>query len=253
MKDGFLFIGFYPVGGYRWDHDLRPAPGLGEQENMSGAPWLVSEAVGIEELSQRYSIFRDKTALRDFAKLSPTAEAVQGFANDHGHLGNLVPLYYPGKVGQPDSVLWAGESLQFWLNEIEEMSMLVALWEMIRHKLIEALKEHIIWKRDPVSVLFVWESHSGQRGAVIASDEIAPDEASPELFYQWSRGEVIRPALSYLCGRINKRLKGHVNPTLFPSHKMGQKAEMYMVPDSLCSALYLLLLMEVREYCVEPE
>jgi TIR domain len=248
VRDGFLFIGFYPADGYRWDYDLRPAPGLVELGNMPDAPWLVSEAVGTRELSQRYSIFKDKTVLRDFATLSPTAKAIQQFANYHGHLGDLTPIYYPNKVGQPDSILWAGESLQFWFDEIEEMNILVTLWQMIQDKQIEVLKEHIIWKLDPLGVLFIWESRGRARGAVIASDKM-----SPELFYQWSWEEVVRPALSYLCIQINKRLKGHVNPTLFPSQKVGQKAEMYMIPDSLLSALYLLLLMEVREHSIEPE
>jgi len=248
VRDGFMFTGFYPADGYRWDHDLRPAPGLVKPGSIPDAPWLVSAAVGIPELSQRYSVFRDKMVLRDFARLSPTAEAIQQFANHHGHLGDLMPIYYPDKAGQPDGILWAGESLQFWLGEIEEMSILVTLWEMVQDRQIEALKEHIIWKLDPPGVLFVRESRGGWGGAVIASDKILPG-----LFYQWNWGEVIRPALSYLCTQINKRLEGHVNPTLFPSQKVGQKAEMYMVPDSLRAALYLLLLMEVKEYSVEPE
>lgn len=186
--------------------------------------------------------------VRDFAKLSSTAEAIKQFAVSHGHLANedLVPLYYPDKVGQPDSILWAGESLQIWLEEIEEMNILVTLWEMIQNRQIEALKEHIIWKLDPVGVLFVWKGLYGARGAVIVSTAI-----SPELFYQWKWGEVIRPALHYLCGKINTQLKGHVNvnPTIFPDGRIG----MDMVPDSLRAALYVLLLMEVREHPIEAE
>ena len=241
-----MFIGLYSTNGYRWDHDLRPAPGLVKQENIPDAPWLVSQAIGILELSQRYSIFEEKNVLRDFAKLSPTAEAIKQFADSHGHLAgaDLIPLYYPHKVGQPDSILWAGESLQFWLEEIEEMSILVTLWEMIQNRQIEALKEHIIWKLDPVGVLFVWKSHSRKKGTVITSKQI-----SPELFNQWKWGEVIRPALHYLCTQINARLKGHINPTLFLSPKM----EMYLAPDSLRSALYILLSMEVREHPIEAK
>ena len=246
VREGFMFIGLYSMNGYRWDHDLRPAPGLVKQENIPDAPWLVSQAVGILELSQRYSIFDEKNVLRDFAKLSPTAEAIKQFADSHGHLANadLVPLNYPDKVGQPDSILWAGESLQFWLEEIEEMNILVTLWEMIQNRQIEALQEHIIWRLDPQVVLFIWKGRYGTRGAVIASKEI-----SPWLFYQWKWGEVIRPAVHYLCTKINAQMHGGINPTLFPSFEM----EMYMVPDSLRSALYVLLSMEVREHPIEAE
>lgn len=245
-REGFMFIGQYPTNGYRWDHDLRPTPGLLKQENIPDAPWLVSQAVGMLELRQRYSIFDEKNILRDFAKLSPTAEAIKQFADSYGHLAyaDLVPLYYPDKVGQPDSILWVGESLQFWLEEIEEMNILVTLWEMIQNRQIEALQEHIFWQLDSVSVQFRWKGRYGARGAVIASREI-----SPGLFYQWKWGEIIRPTLHYLCTKINAQMQGHINPTLFPSRRV----EMYMIPDSLRSALYLLLSMEVREHPIEAE
>ncbi len=244
MRKGFMFIGHYPADGYRWDNDLRPAPGLVKQESMPDAPWLVSQAVGILEIHQRYSIFEEKNVLRDFTELSPTAEAIKKFADRHGHLGPLVPLYYPDKVGLPDSILWRGEALQYWLEEIEEMNFLVTLWEMIQNRQIETLKEHIIWTLDSIGVHFIWKGCYGERIALIASKEI-----SPELLYQWGWGEVIRPALHYLCTMINTRLEGHINPTLFPS----RKDEIYLIPDCLRSALYMLLLMEVRDHSIEPE
>lgn len=164
-REGFIFIGQYPTNGYRWDNDLRPAPGLVKQKNMPDAPWLVSQAVGILELSQRYSIFDEKNVLRDFAELSPTAEAIKQFADCYGHLANpdLVPLYYPDKVGQPDSILWAGESLQFWLEEIEEMNILVTLWEMIQNRQIELLMEHIVWQLNSMGVQFIWKGRYGAK------------------------------------------------------------------------------------------
>jgi hypothetical protein len=114
-REGVMFTGHYPANGYRWDNDLRPAPGLVKQESMPDAPWLVSQAIGILEIHQRYSIFEEKNVLRDFAALSPTAEVIKQFADRYGHLGSLEPLYYPEKVGQPDSILWKGEALQYWL------------------------------------------------------------------------------------------------------------------------------------------
>jgi hypothetical protein len=124
------------------------------------------------------------------------------------------------------------------------MNILVTLWEMIQNRQIEALQEHIIWRLDPLAVQFIWKGRYGARGAVIASKEI-----SPWLFYQWKWGEVIRPAVHYLCSKINAQMQGDINPTLFPSQKM----EMYMVPNSLLSALYVLLSMEVREHLFDKE
>jgi hypothetical protein len=240
VKDGFFFVGLVPTNGYRWDNDLRPAPGLVGQEHVLDAPWLISQAVGLFELSRRYPLFDEPNILRDFANLSPTAEAILQFANRYGALdADMVPLYYPG--GKPDNMLWVGESLRLWIKEIRKMKRLVTLWDMIKGCQIEALREHIIWKLDPMDVLFVWQDPDGRTKATIASDN--------KLFSQWRWGEVVRPALYYLCTEINKQMQGHIGPALLPSSEM----EMYMVPDGFHAALYVLLAMEVREHQIGVE
>lgn len=40
MREGFMFIGRYPTNGYRWDNDLRPAPGLVKQKIFQMHPGL---------------------------------------------------------------------------------------------------------------------------------------------------------------------------------------------------------------------
>jgi hypothetical protein len=79
----FVFIGFYPTNGFRWDTELRPAPGSVGQADLPDSPWLVSEAVGIPEPSQRYALLREKTVLRDFAMLSPTINVIKSFADKY--------------------------------------------------------------------------------------------------------------------------------------------------------------------------
>ncbi len=252
VRNGFAFIGLRPKDGYHWDYDLRPAPGLTQQEDMPDAPWLVSVPIGSVEYSQRYSIFTEHNILREFANLPHTEKAIRRFANRYGYLSDLVPLYYPSKVGTPDSILWAGESLQFWVDAIEELQMLVTLWDMVRYRQIEALKKYIIWKQDPKGVLFVWRSHSRAKGSVIFSENmpftITSENDSPAFFYQLTPGEVMRPALYYIADEVRKRLAGHVNPTFFLSQQNS-----YMVPDSLLSALYVLVLLEMQEHAIEPE
>lgn len=239
VRDGFIFLGYAPVNGYRWDDDLRPAPGLGQPTDLPEAPWLVSEAIGISQISRRYSIFREKNVLRDFAGLSPDTSAIKQFADKYGELGNSVFLYYPKKVGQPDCILWSGEPLHLWTDEIREMHILVTLWEMIQHKQVEKLKEHIIWSLDTMSVIFTWKFPDGkQRVAVIASEKIRP-----VLFYQLEWGEVCKPALYYLSQEIEEKLGGHVNPSLSLAER-----KLYMKPDSLLSALYVLLLLEMKTH-----
>ncbi|WP_220209228.1 toll/interleukin-1 receptor domain-containing protein [Reticulibacter mediterranei] len=239
VREGFLFLGFAPLNGYRWDYDLRLAPGFVMSTDLPEAPWLVSEAIGREEISRRYSLFREENVLRKFANLPQTTDAIKQFADQYGELGTSVFLYYPG----PASILWSGEALQFWVNEISEMHLLVTVWEMIQSGQIEKLTEHILWKLDTKCVAFVWKYPNGaQKSKVIAASE----NIRPSLFYQFEWGEVIKPALYYLSNEVEEKLKGHVNPTL----SLAQR-KLYMVPDSLLSALYVLLLLEVHAYEIE--
>jgi hypothetical protein len=116
---------------------------------------------------------------------------------------------------------------------------------MVQDRNIEALREHIIWKLDANAIFFVRRSSNGtfERAKVIASEN-----NSSAFFYQLEWGEVIKPALYFLSGEIQEKLKGHVNPTLFLAQQ-----KIYMIPDSLLSALYVLLLLEIREHPIEPE
>jgi hypothetical protein len=59
-REGVMFTGHYPANGYRWDNDLRPAPGLVKQESMPDAPWLVSQAIGILEIIRGIPFLRRK-------------------------------------------------------------------------------------------------------------------------------------------------------------------------------------------------
>ena len=125
------------------------------------------------------------------------------------------------------------------------MGRLVTVWDMVQNRQIEALKELIIWKSEPDRVLLIWRSSDGtfRKGTAIASENI-----SPALFYQFNWGEVIRPALFYLKEEIEQKLEGHVNPRLLLAQQ-----KIYMVPDSLLSALYVLLLLEIQDHAIEPE
>jgi len=251
VKEEFVFFGRYPDDKFRWDTDFCLAPGLTRPESRLASPWLVSRPFGIADPAQQYPLFEEKDVLRRFTRLSSTPEAIKHFADTHGYLGIPVALYDPKKNGQPDGVVWMGESLRFWQQEIEDIHVLVTLWELILDKQIEILTEHIIWHRQPRGVRFEWLSPGSSRHTWITNESLLPEEAKEKHqgpLYLWTFGDVINPALYYLCTQINQRLAGHVNPTLFPL----QRKEMYMLPDCLLSALYVLLAMEVREHPADP-
>lgn len=51
-----------------------------------------------------------------------------------------------------------------------------------------------------------------------------------------------------MINEIEEKLKGHVNPTFSLALQ-----KIYMVPDSLLSALFVLLLLEIQDHPIEPE
>jgi hypothetical protein len=236
MKKGaFAFLRTVPLDGYHWDNTLQPAPGLvelGEKESL-GQPWLVSPP-GYEVDTRQYAPFQRPHLFRLFSRVLLNPNAIKRFANKYGWLGHAVPLIYPDVTGQEVQL---GESLQFWRQEIEDMALLVKLWELIRYEREDPLSKIILWQKQPLTVRFEWKLSDGKRMSLIASERLA----NRELLTLWKYNDVIGPARYYLCEQINKRLKGHVNPGILPF----LDGEIYMFPDCLRSAMYVLLALEV--------
>jgi hypothetical protein len=240
-KAGVMFIGHYPIDGYRWDNSLLAIPSFAMPGTILDGPWLVSsQPFNTPEVHKRYSIFDKENILHDFISLPLNEEAILVFANNHGHLGKLQPLCYPDESGKPNGVVWQGEALASWYQEIEELNFFVTLWKSILHRQTEVLGKHILWRLDVMGVMFTWEyGRRSEKSSWITAKNIAP-----ELLYRWEWGDVIGPAMYYLCKQINDLLRGHINTSLLPF----QKNEIYMVPDTLLSALYMLLSMEIRDH-----
>jgi len=232
MKKGaFIFLWSVPCEGYHFDENLTPAPGLEKLEGMFlDAPWLVGPSDN-DVLSRQYAPFQKPNLFRRFSKLPPRCKAITRFANRYGLLGDPVLLTYPSRSGQ---TVQLGESLQFWQQEIQEMAILVKLWDLVRDEREEPLSKIILWQNHPRSVIFKWPKN---RLSLIASDGL-PGKVSCT---QWKYKDVIGPARYYLCDQINKRLKNHVSPSILPF----LDGEIYMFPDSLLSAMYVMFALEV--------
>ena len=234
-KGAFAFFRTVPLDGYHWDSELRPASGLvelGEKECL-GHPWLVSP-LGYEVDARQYAPFQKPHLFRLFSRVQPNPKAIQRFAYKYGWLGHTVPLIYPDL---PRQEVQMGESFQFWRQEIEEMAILVKLWELIRDEREVPLSKIILWQKHPLAVRFEWNLSNGKRMSLIASETLA----NGELLRQWKYKDVLGPARYYLCEQINKHLKGHVNPGILPF----LDGEIYMFPDCLRSAMYVMLALEV--------
>jgi hypothetical protein len=57
---------------------------------------------------------------------------------------------------------------------------------------------------------------------------------------RWSSGEVMGPALFYVCDELNTAVKGHVSTELMP-FAPGELFRVYVVPDCLLATIYLQL------------
>jgi hypothetical protein len=229
-KGAFIFLWSVPCDGYHWDEDLTPAPGLIVSGDVPlEPPWLVGPSDD-EVPSRQYAPFQKPHIFRQFSALS-SHKAITRFANRYGWLGDPVPLMYPGRSGQ---TLQAGESLQFWQREIQEMTILVNLWDLVRYEREESLRKIILWQKHPRSIIFKWQEN---RQSLIASESL-PGEVS---YTQWKDKDVIGPAYYYLCRQINKRLENHASPRILPF----LDGEIYMFPDGLLSAMYVMFVLEV--------
>lgn len=230
MKKGaFAFLRAVPLEGYHWDNELVEP---GEKECL-GHSWLVSPH-GYEVTARQYAPFQKPDLFRRFSRVLPNPKAIKRFADKYGWLGHSVPLIYPDRSRQE---VQYGESVQFWQQEIEEMAILMKLWDLVRDEREEPLSKIILWQKQPLTVRFEWKLSYGKRMSLIASEL----HENKELLTQWKYNDVVGPTRYYLCEQINKRLKGHVNPGILPF----LDGEIYMFPDCLRSALYVLLALEV--------
>lgn len=222
------------------------------------SPWLVAQDGG----RQSYALFsRQHTLHRKFAGLH-SEESIIGFANKYGLLGAYgVPLVPcgGGKVVH-------GESLEPWRTESQNMGILLAIWDLVRKKDAKKLSAIIIWPPNRFGVQNYscvmltmqaayddsqkeWQvSHYKGEGPpppgyCAKTEKISSRDSNinPELLERWQYNQWIEPAKYYVCKEVNKQLKGHVYPQVLPF----LEDKVYLFPDSLLSALWVMFLMEI--------
>jgi hypothetical protein len=173
-----------------------------------------------------------------------------------------------------------GESLAYWQREIETMGRLVALWDLVEEENRQALAAYVRWEERPRHVridvayqdgalqpegarrraervkLLCADSHQtpqpktgprlppGDSRVLVCADEEAPE--APWLFSEWAKGDVIAPARYYIHTEVNRHLAGRLSAALNGPDRKG-KVELWFVPDSLITGLYVLFALELSE------
>ena len=273
-----------PEGGFSVQESLV-ALGSKAGEEGRGSPWLVKNPGAFV---RQYAPLAVSNLLRRFTRLKPTPEAILAFANQYGFLGHSLWLRYSesGPVRTRVDEMPIGESLNFWRSEIEQIAQLMAVWELVRHERRQELSNFVQWsppghtqhvllhlvslgkelrpdlaqqarQRAPSLIEEVrQESNSVGYSIRWTSSVLAHEDISSglELLGKWERGDPVEPARYYVHREVNKRLRGHVSPSVLPF----RTSDIYFFPDCLRSALYTLFMLELSgrqrpaKLCVRP-
>jgi hypothetical protein len=215
-----------------------------------GFQWIKASGAGRDQLilvqaganDHYYTPLRVHSALfRELADTEPTPEGIKAFADRFGCLGlpafadpNTPPSRSKGSPFTSRLECIEGERYEDWQKEIQALRHAVELWDMARAGDEAGLSRHVRWSLDRQSVCITF-----------LSDEKGVDtdlmEELPES--EWFRpGDVIRPALFYVQGQVN-RVLGHlqrVSPQLVYEPQAGQLT-LHFIPENLLGAIWLQL------------
>jgi hypothetical protein len=207
-------------------HETVSEAGYEWLKGVDGKPRLVPrrvQGVGFRRCEPHPGLFRE------FALLSPTRDAIAGFAGQYGDLFNSYALEQA--VTREDRTGTQGTTLGAWSKEIGDMRVLVELWENIQHRRIAALKQIIKWTAKDVGYLIETPAHS-------SNTTIAHADIPGSGFTRFGWKDVVLPARCALQMEINKRIATH--PTvprlaLTPDHRQ----RLIFVPPNLLGAMWL--------------
>jgi hypothetical protein len=269
-----------PCGGFRWRDDLRSVSPLmlddAWRDRQDGAgvrlgleigrpgwgvedpgPWLTPQGrFGLDDSAVWTAPLAKRALHRRFAGLAPTPKAILRFADVFGFLGHggrrLVPRSGGGEV--------RGESLAFWRRQIEQLRVLLRLWDWVCLEDAGELGAFFRWTPRRPRVEFCLPYAGRGLQAALARRYWArrdaggtgwPDE--PQWAIEgvieseggegrWRRGDLIEPTRTFIHHTVNTTLAGHGCPVV-PVEPRGQ---IWIVPDCLRAALYILFALELK-------
>ncbi len=261
----FAFLWRVSGAGYSINKTLKAVPEQTDAEKVDQEPpWLVPKG----ELLRQYTPLAESTLHRKFVKLDEAdQEQILSFANRYGLLGGHDCLLVPPNGGE----LMLGESLSRWQHEIQQMSIILAIWDLVCDLDDDRLGQIISWPNpDRVEISMSWRRQGGKielgkhKGSPYYSDFIRTvstfptpqsgvegveydtiadrqDKTRMELLDRWDKGNVIKPALYYVCLQVNQRVRNYVSPQVLPFRKL----ELRVFPQTLLSAMWLMFMWEI--------
>ena len=214
--DPFIFRGKVCEAGYEWIKDAE------------GKPRLVSRHVP----GTGFRPYEPPTGLfRDFVKLSPTRDAIQEFARQHGDLFSRYESRQ--RAVRSDGTVGHGATLGTWTQEIGDMRTLVDLWGWIQDRRIPELKKIIKWTDDDVSYTIKTPRYD-TRDVTLAHAQLT----GSGFFSHFSPSDVLLPARCALQQEINSRI-AEQPPTPRLAWTPEYKQRIIFTPPNLLSAMWL--------------
>jgi hypothetical protein len=157
-SDPFIFRWKVSEAGYRW------------AKGMDGKPHLVPR---LEPGKRIKPMDLPKTAFAEFARLDGTEEKIRGFADKYGDLFNTYRVQDHVVHGGVTSF---GASLKTWQSAIEDVRVLVDLWDNIQNRRIAALKRVIRWEKTKdgdSSVSYLLKTSTRERDQMLAHSRLS--------------------------------------------------------------------------------
>jgi hypothetical protein len=241
----FEFLWEVPVNGFVWREE-RVTPIYETEPDRIGNPPPFLVLTRRFDQARRYPPLKSHNLHRSCMALWARSQNreidlgdIRSFANKWGCLGHGIALN-----GIASSTV-LGESCGQWRREIIELATLVDVWDLVKHQRDDKLRSFITWNRHPdgaqrFDIRYKPYTISGAR---IGFGYSAWDDEKEDRF-----GSVLEPFRDYLFQRINDRLRGHVSPVIYP---FEEGSNIYMRPDCLVSAMYVLFTLEISHFMRE--
>lgn len=141
-----------------------------------------------------------------FARLEPTPERIQKFANRFGWLSLQYSRGYPRSFVSPSERI---ELLSEWRREIETMARAAQVWWLLQQRDEAKLRKVIQWHISKRETRVVYTQHKDlafAEGWIAHKALIASSRHNSEWLSRFADGDVVTPARLYLQELINERI-----------------------------------------------
>ena len=212
-----------------------------------GFRWVTSEGLeasvqlterqpsGVRRQVRRYSPLDIPALFRNFADTEPTQEGILAFANQYGALERA-------NTGERT------QSFSWWVYQINDMRLLVKLWDAIEAGYTETVQQHIEVGEGDGQKIF-WRYDGDPEDIKLASNmrALARFRGFPSSPIQLTQGDFNRAALFLVEELTDERLVAGVSMRMMYNTEQDS-LRLQVVPQSLLGALWYQFARSVDEH-----